>query len=184
MAFCRDLEEWKKITDRILFWDYTTDYHIYIAPFPNLLTIRENANYLATSGGIGIYEEGNYQFPVTGEFPELRGYLLSRLLWNPEMSREAYIDLMKEYLSGFYGPGGKYIFEYILATSSKVAEHHMGIYFCQADQNYGWLYKTAVALWTSISLLKWIPSGTLQNPLPKRPNSLLTSGLRASRTIL
>lgn len=137
--FCEDLEGWRKITDRILFWDYTTNYHMYILPYPDLMVIDLNAKYLTEAGAIGIYEEGNYQNETSGEFSELRGYLLSHLLWNPTMSREEYIEMMQEYLKGYFGPGWKSVYEYIVQTSEKVAEHHMGITYCLED---GFLFET------------------------------------------
>ena len=47
------------------------------------------------------------------EFVELRTYLLSKLLFNPYMSKEEYYGHMDEFLENVYGHGGKYLRQYI-----------------------------------------------------------------------
>ena len=60
----------------------------------------------------GIFAQGNYQ-SVSGEFGELRAYLLARLLWEPEMEPDAYYGHMDAFLEGYYGKGWRYIRNYI-----------------------------------------------------------------------
>ena len=43
---------------------------------------------------VGLFEQGNAESP-TVEFGELRGYLISRLMWNPDISREEYLGLYR-----------------------------------------------------------------------------------------
>ncbi|MBQ7153802.1 MAG: DUF4838 domain-containing protein [Clostridia bacterium] len=140
--FCADLEEWKKKTDRILFWDYTTNYVYFVQPFPNFGVLRKNVNYLAKSGAIGIYEEGNYQTETSGEFSELRGYVLSKLLWDPYMSEEKYQQLIKDYLADYFGAGWPYIYEYIQKTSEKAKKIHLTIFRRMKDEDpSSWLFQ-------------------------------------------
>ena len=74
-----------------------------------------------------VYEQGNWQ-TTSGEFSELRGYLISRLLWDPYMSREEYYAYMDEFLLDYYGEGASKIREYIDYMQKVTADTHVGIY--------------------------------------------------------
>jgi hypothetical protein len=81
----------------------------------------------ASSNVKKVYEQGNWQ-TTGGEFAELRGYLISRLLWNPYMSREEYYAYMDEFLYDYYGEGGAKIREYIDYMQNVTENTHVGIY--------------------------------------------------------
>lgn len=126
-AFTADIEEWSKICDNLFVWDYTTDFLYYVNPFPNFGVLYDNVKYFAEHNVIGLFEQGNYQ-SISGEFGELRAYLLAKLLWDPDMSREDYYAYMDDFLSGYYGAGWKYIREYIDKTSKSAENNDIGIY--------------------------------------------------------
>lgn len=125
--FAADIEEWSKICKNLFVWDYTTDFMYYINPFPNLNVLYDNVRFFVDHNVIGLFEQGNGQ-SISGEFGELRAYLLSKVMWNPDMSREEYYECMDDFLKGYYGDGWKYIREYIDKTSEKPNNKHMGIY--------------------------------------------------------
>lgn len=125
--FAKDIEEWSAICNHLYIWDYTTDFMCYLASFPNFAVLRANVNFFKNHNVIGMFEQGNRQ-SLSGEFGELRGYVLAKLLWNPDMSEEAYQALIDEFLEAYYGDGWRYIREYIDMTSAKAAERHLHIY--------------------------------------------------------
>ncbi len=125
--FAADIEAWSKICKNLFVWDYTTDFMYYINPFPNLNVLYDNVRFFVDHNVIGLFEQGNGQ-SVSGEFGELRAYLLSKVMWNPDMSREEYYACMDEFLQGYYGDGWRYIREFIDKTSDKSDKKHMGIY--------------------------------------------------------
>ena len=127
VEFVRDIEAWAAICHNLYIWDYTTDFLCYLAPFPNLAVLQRNVRFFKEHNVIGMFEQGNYQ-SLSGEFGELRGYLLAKLLWNPDMTAEAYDAHMNEFLRDYYGGGWTYIREYIDVTSRKAAERHLFIY--------------------------------------------------------
>lgn len=127
VEFKRDMEEWAAICDNLYVWDYTTDFLCYLGPFPNFAVLQRNVRFFKDHHVIGMFEQGNYQ-SLSGEFGELRGYLLAKLLWDPDMTEEAYYALMDEFLRDYYGAGWMYVREYIDATSRKAAERHLFIY--------------------------------------------------------
>ena len=132
VAFKKDIEEWSAICDNLYIWDYTTNFMYYLAPFPNLGVLRANVKFYKDHHVIGMFEQGNYQ-STSGEFGELRAYLLAKLLWNPDMSEEEYQRHMNEFLQDYYGAGWEHIGAFIDATTEAAAQNHVGIYDSIAD---------------------------------------------------
>jgi hypothetical protein len=62
------------------------------------------------------------------EFEELRGYLISKILWDPYMSYSELDALMVEFINDYYGPGGEYIYEYIQVMLDESEDNCVGIY--------------------------------------------------------
>ena len=127
VAFKKDIEEWSAICNNLYIWDYTTDFLCYLSPFPNFAVLQKNVKFFKDHHVIGMFEQGNYQ-SLSGEFGELRGYLLAKLLWDPDMTEEKYYAHMDEFLRDYYGAGWRYVREYIDVTTRKAAERHLFIY--------------------------------------------------------
>lgn len=127
-AFCNDIVAWSKICDRIYIWDYVTDFCFYVPTFPNFGVLRENMRFFADHGVRGMYPEGNYNSPQSGEFGELRCYLLAKLMWEPHMSGTEYARHMDEFLAAYYGDGWRYIRAYIDWTTAEASDGHMSIW--------------------------------------------------------
>ena len=119
--FCRDLEEWSKICDNIHIWDYTTNFAYYIPTYANLHVLQANMQYFAENNAKGMFPQGNRNGP-SGEFGELRAYLLSKLMMDPYMGEEKYYALMDEFLEAYYGDGWAYIRMYIDKTSEMYSD--------------------------------------------------------------
>ncbi len=120
--FCRDLEAWSKICDNIHIWDYTTNFAFYIPTYANLHVLQENMQFYAEHNAKGMFTQGNREGP-SGEFGELRSYLLSKLMMDPYMGEEKYYALMDEFLEAYYGDGWTYIRMYIDKTSEMFEKH-------------------------------------------------------------
>ncbi len=123
--FKKDIEDWNEICSQLYIWDYTTDYGYYLMPFPNFDSMRDNARFFADHHVKGLFEEGNYN-SVSGEFGELRGYLLAKLLWDPYMDESAYRRHMREFCEGYYGPGGDHVMEILDLLQETTADRHIG----------------------------------------------------------
>ena len=111
-AFRKDIEDWSKICDNLYIWDYTTNFKYYVSFFPNLHVLRENMQFYADHQVKGMFCQGNSQ-GQSGEFGELRTYLLAKLMMNPYMSEEEYYRHMDEFLAAYYGAGWQNIRAYI-----------------------------------------------------------------------
>ena len=126
-SFRFDFQQWSKICDRIYLWDYTTNFRYYVPIFPNFGVLRENMRYYVENNVRGMFPQGNYQ-SNSGEFGELRVYLLAQLMWNPYMSEEEYNRHMDEFLAAYYGEGWKNIRKYIDKTEELSQGNHLVIY--------------------------------------------------------
>ena len=118
--FHDDIVGWGKICDKLHIWDYTTNFHYYISTFPNFGVIHKNMRFFAENNVVSMFPQGNGQ-GVSGEFGELRSYLLAKLMWNPYMSEEEYYAMMDEFLAAYYGEGWKYIRQFIDKTTELAA---------------------------------------------------------------
>jgi hypothetical protein len=116
-AFREDIIAWNEICDNLYIWDYTTDFSYYISYFPNLHVLRKNMEFYADHHVKGMFEQGNGQ-GLSGEFGELRAYLLAKLMMNPYMTNEEYYNHMDEFLAGYYGAGWENIRAYINQLSA------------------------------------------------------------------
>ena len=122
--FAQELKEWQAICDKISIWDYVTNYSCYLAPFPNLKTLRENIRFFAENNAVHVFEEdtpGTY----TGDFGDLRAYLIPYLMCNPYMSDTEYDEHIKEFLEAYFGAGWQNIYEYINILNEVTQDKHM-----------------------------------------------------------
>jgi hypothetical protein len=108
-SFMADLKAWAEVAPHMYIWDYVVNFGHYIAPFPNFGVLKSNIQTLRDHNAIGIMEQAAYQ-SRGGEFAELRAYLISKLLWNPEADDQAIID---DFMYGYYGRSGQYVREYL-----------------------------------------------------------------------
>lgn len=122
------IEGWAKICDRLYIWDYTTDFAQYLNPFPNLRTLQANAAFFAAHSVKGVFEQGNYQEGKSGEFGELRAYLLAKALWNPEKTPDA-----DAFLEAYYGGGAPFVKQYLDFIHDKVKDVHFNLVISSAN---------------------------------------------------
>jgi len=132
VAFKRDIIGWSKICSRIAIWDYVVNFAHYLLTYPNLNVLRHNMRFFAEHGVSAMYPEGNFN-GKSGEFGELRAYLLAKLMWNPLMSEVEYQRHIDEFLEAYYGEGWRYIRAYIDFTSSEANRVHSNCYIRPYD---------------------------------------------------
>lgn len=116
-SFRRDLVDWGRISNEILVWDYEIQFQNLLAPFPNYATMQDNIRFYIANNVAAIFCQGNRE--KGGEFAELRGYLLAKLLWNPDCDVQKEMD---DFIMGYYGKGGVYIKQYINEMELALAE--------------------------------------------------------------
>ena len=108
-AFCEDTNAWGKICDDIWIWNYNTNFRSYDLPFPNLRSIAPNVRYFLQNNAKGVFMQANGN-GLTGEFSDLRNYLMSHLIWNPHLDEQA---VLTEFVNLHYEAAAAPILDYI-----------------------------------------------------------------------
>ena len=109
-----NIEGWDKITKKMYTWDYSSNFTYSLSPMPLTKVFRENMNWFYEMGIRG--EFNNAHDSKIGEFAFLKAYILAELQWDPTMNEETYRAKIADFLDVYYGPGGKYINQYIAIT--------------------------------------------------------------------
>jgi hypothetical protein len=107
-TFRKDIEDWGKLTDNILMWDYVVQFRNLVSPFPNLRVLQPNIKFFVKNNVRMMFQQGCGG--NIGEFSELRAYIIAKLLWNPDANVDAIMD---DFFNGYYGAAGKHIRTYI-----------------------------------------------------------------------
>ncbi len=106
-AFAEDMQAWNEMDATLRIWDYTTQFTNFLAPFPNLRTLQPNIQFFRNSGAKWVFEQHSNN---PSDLYDLRIYLMSKLLWNPDADVEA---LITDFTDPYYGAGGEHIRQYI-----------------------------------------------------------------------
>jgi len=112
VAFRADLEKWRKISNRLMIWDYAGNWRSTPCPQHNLRTIWENTRYYRAQGVTELFHEGKVlsKESQTEELAALKAYLASKAMWNPDRPMR---PLMERFCNAYYGKGGPFVLEYI-----------------------------------------------------------------------
>jgi hypothetical protein len=109
VAFCRDLEDWGKICSNISIWNYNTNFTNYLLPCPNFRVLEPNVRFFVANEAKGVFMQaaGN---ALSAELSELRNYMISGLIWDPDRSGQ---DLMDEFITLHYGRAAPFVRRYV-----------------------------------------------------------------------
>jgi len=105
-----NLPDWADISGELLVWNYITNFTYTMLPFPNIQLLGEDLRFFAQNKVTGIFEQGDNYTGGVGDFVQLRTWVVSKMMWNPLMDQDVYID---EFLSGYYGAAAPYLRDYI-----------------------------------------------------------------------
>ena len=105
VSFLKDIVDWSRQTDTLYVWDYVTDFRCYPHPFPNVQTLQENVKFFREHGVKMLFEQGACQGRHAG-FAELKGWLLAKWMWNPDLPLE---PLLADFFEGYYGKAAPFV---------------------------------------------------------------------------
>ena len=103
IEFRRTLDGWSRLTDHIYLWDYLCNHSWPMAPFPNFKTLQPNMRYYVRHGVRYMFAQMTKSH---GYFRELRDYLISKLMWNPDADVE---DLTRRFIAAYYGAAAPFV---------------------------------------------------------------------------
>ncbi len=117
VEFCRDMEGWGKICPQVYVWSYATNFGGYLLPCANLRAIGPNVRYFVAHNAKGIFMQaaGN---TMGAEFSDLRNYVISNVLWDPNRDGN---DLADDFIDLHYGPAAAAIRRFIHFTHDRTA---------------------------------------------------------------
>ena len=109
----KNMQAWSRICKKFAIYDYSYNHSSYVASVgPDINVMWDNFQVFKELGCTGLLFEGEH-LTETGEFCELRNYLINRLMWTPDVSREQFIKWRDEFLADYYGEAAPYILQYI-----------------------------------------------------------------------
>ncbi|MDP4207015.1 MAG: DUF4838 domain-containing protein, partial [Bacteroidota bacterium] len=121
-SFLKDIEDWGKISNHIYLWDYTVNFSHHISPFPNQHTLQPNIQFFSKNGAHEHFQQSNTD--IGHEFSELKSYLISRLLWNPNVNADS---VKNEFLTGYYKAAAPFIRNYIDRLEGEIISSGEGL---------------------------------------------------------
>lgn len=121
-SFKNDIIGWSKICNNIMIWDYEVQFTNYLCPFPLFHTLQPNLQFFTKYGVTAHFQQCNAVHGV--EFAELKTYLLSKLLWNPDADANAIIN---NFMKGYYGKAAPYIRQYFDLLHQEAADSKQGL---------------------------------------------------------
>lgn len=107
-AFMKAMKGWSAITNNIFVWDYGINFDGYLTPFPNFHILKDNIKLFKDHHATMHFSQ--IAGSRGGDFAELRAYMVSKLMWNPEADSDS---LMETFLNGYYKEAAPYIYQYI-----------------------------------------------------------------------
>ena len=124
--FKAQVEEWSKITDKIVVWDYVVNFAHLLMPFPNFAVQAKNQQFYEENKIIGVFHQASRE--KGGEFASLRAYVLSRLMWEGRQTDVA--GCVSKYVAAYYGAAAPKIIEYMNLCASELCKSHkkLGLY--------------------------------------------------------
>lgn len=133
--YVKQIKRWSAISSRLWVWNYETNFHHYLVPFPNYHTWAPNYRFFHSNSVTGLFTQDDYQ-NVNGELAGFGGYVRAKLLWDVNYDVD---KAMNEFLEGVYGKAGKPIRKYIDMLVDKVTREniHSRVYGM-----YPWPYLT------------------------------------------
>ena len=174
--FIDQLYGWNKIAANLFIWDYISDASkaYSCVPFMNIYTIYDNFVTYRKYGVTGYFGEGNGTRPGS-EFGELRSYLLSRLMWESDVSREEYEVMVYEFIDAYYGAGSELIRSYYDFIREISADRHFDLYSSTRELIDGTMFKEA-----QTEIARWFNTASSLSENGPDPASLHIKRLRES----
>lgn len=123
--FVKEITEWGKICNKIMLWDYETQFSSSFGPFPLYNTLQPNIQFFTKNNVIAHFQQCNIKH--SENFGELKSYLLTKLLWNPNLDVN---DIINDFMIGYYNDAAPFIRQYfdLLHSECKKADVKLDIY--------------------------------------------------------
>ena len=134
-SFRKTLLAWGEICQNIGIWNYNLNHWNYLLPNPNMRVVEPNIRYFVAHNVQGVF----MQSPggLATEFSDLKNYVTSRLLWDPNDSG---LRLRDEFLDLHYGRAAAPIRRYLDLVHDSADLKNKGagyVHFAGRTKNFG-----------------------------------------------
>ena len=126
-AVCETIRQWGERSSKMYVWDYTTNYRNYLYTWPNVKVLGPNLRFFRKHGVAALYEQGCSK-GLHADWGELKAWLLSKLMWNPDQDESALIDRYFRDTFGAAAPEVRRYFDEVHALPRDTAANPMGCY--------------------------------------------------------
>ena len=111
-------EGWSVLTDNLYVWGYSAPFSNYLVPFDAFGAYAQNYRNYVEMGAEYVFEQGFISGYVPN-FHELRGYLISKLMWDTSLDTDT---LVRNFMRNYYGAGWESIYEFFTLWRLRLTE--------------------------------------------------------------
>ena len=90
--YAEKLNQWSALTSEMYLWIYQTNYRNYLYPYSSFKATAENYRIARKYNTTFIFNQSQYEQPLSSGFNELKVFLDSKLQWNVNLNQEELID--------------------------------------------------------------------------------------------
>ncbi len=116
---------WMEHCSQSYIWYYPTNIYYSLAPLSNTFKIYDDMRWFMDHKAVGFYVVGT----ANDAFDGLNAYLISEMMWDKDITRDEYNEMIGDYLAYYYGPGWENIYEYLKMLEA--AGDEMGCYMTE-----------------------------------------------------
>ena len=112
------MANWALASNRTFIWNYITNFHDFMTPFPDWYSIGPNVRYFQQHGVTGLFQEGAYQSPGS-DLMEMKDYLASAMMWDPTQDDR---QVISTFLTAYYGKAAPVVRLYMDTMHGSIAD--------------------------------------------------------------
>ncbi len=116
---------WMEHCSQSYIWYYPTNIYYSLSPLSNTFKIYDDMRWFMENKAVGFYVVGT----ANDAFDGLNAYLISEMMWDKDITRDEYNEMIGDYLEHYYGPGWEYIYTYLQMLEE--AGNDMGCYMTE-----------------------------------------------------
>ena len=148
-VLAEELKAWQPIAKHTMIWNYVTDFARYYLPHPNWTFLDQDLRFFRECNAISIFEQGSFNHcGRAADLTDLRAYVVSRLLWNPDLDGQ---ELIHEFVDHHYGPAAQYVYAYLDGVTAASARHPECLDNCYPHNTDKWLSDAERAeIWSQV----------------------------------
>lgn len=146
--FKEQIEQWSKITDKIVVWDYVVNFAHLLMPFPNFAVQQQNQKFYEENGIIGIFHQASRE--KGGEMANMRAYVLAQLMWNGSNFDVA--KCVSKYVTAYFGDAAPSVIEYLNLCADELVKSNkpLGLYDGLMPHYEGYLSPENIDIYTTL----------------------------------